>query len=155
MQARHLVFADADPSAAAASEPLSPSFLPPTPKPDSSSLRAAAGEEADDGAEGEGESEPAEWSIGARPQVERRRLSAGTPLSCRVQRDSDNDMSDNGEDDAEDGSGGSGGEEEAGEPDVDEEDELDAAELLNILESGDAAEGGWLRDMLCGIQVNS
>ena len=62
------MFADADPATAAASEPPSPSLLPPAPTPDSS-LRTAAGEEADDGAEGEVESEPAEWSIGALPQV--------------------------------------------------------------------------------------
>ena len=143
--ARHLVFADA--SHSTCSEPPSPSLLPPSPRPELS-LSGAAGEETDAAGEEERDGEPLEWSIGALPQVERRRLSAGTPMSCRVQRDSDNDMSDNDEVDGEDGSGGSGGEGEAGEQDCDDglEEDLDAAELLSMLENDEASDSPLLAD---------
>lgn len=74
--ARHLVFADMHHAAARATpEPPSPSFLPRSPR-EQLPMRAEEG-----GVEEERDGDALEWSIGALPQVERRRVSAGIACS--------------------------------------------------------------------------
>jgi hypothetical protein len=138
--ARHLAFKDAPLGLVRATpEPPSPTFQAPAVAQEQP-VRTNSGEEA--GAEEEREGDQLEWSVGALPLVERRRLSGGTPMSCRVQRDSDNDMSDN--DDANDEEASADSEAEAGDQDALESalldgEDMDAADLLNLLQGEDMA----------------